>query len=104
MDRVWIPRESGHSFKEADVWGATKIIVPNEISPFQLDRVKEYMVQAVKECSIGDRVIACGPPHYMALLTAMWPHPVMHVLIFHAKNRNYLVREIELPCHSQAKA
>lgn len=103
MNKVWIPRRSHHDFSDAEQWGITETLVPDSISPFQVDRVGEHIKLAISRVSEEDYVIPCGPPHYMVILTDLWPFPTMRLLIFHHKKKVYVDREVQLQCRLQAR-
>jgi len=94
--KVWIPKLAGHNYDEAKKFGELKVILGSDVSPFNLDRIEETMRIALQESDSQDYVIPAGPPIINMLLIKNWPHNVMKILLFHARTRNYIYREIYL--------
>jgi len=90
MDTVFIPKSSGHDFTPAKVFGDLRVIVPDDVSPMQVDLLREHVRKAMRDARPDDYVVMCGPPQIAMIIGELWPYDVMRVLLYIPRDRKYI--------------
>jgi len=96
MSKVWIPKKAGHDYTKAVKFGQIEVILDEEVSPFNIDRLDERIKTAFEMASADDYIIPAGPPILNMLMVKNWPFTHMKLLLFHARVRDYVYRELYL--------
>ena len=91
---VWVPKESGHDFSSAKKYGEIMVVVPTDQSPFNIDALREHFRKAFLHASPKDYVIPSGPALVNIIMFDEWPFKGMNVLMFHARTKEYVYREV----------
>jgi len=92
---VWIVKTAGHDFSDVEKYGEITIILEENISPFNLDRAGELIQNAFLSADENDYIVPVGPPVLNMLMMRYWPFNTVRFLLFHARTKNYVYREIE---------
>jgi len=92
---VWVPKRCSHNFAAAEKYGKIRYILDDDVSPFNLERALEMFMQISGEIGPDDLYIPCGPPAISMLFALNWPWAAMRILMFHARTKDYIERELE---------
>ncbi len=99
MDRsVWIPKAAGHSFSEAKEYGDIKIVLDDDISPFNIDQARAKIREIIKVADEKDYVAVSGPSVLCMIFMNEWGKRFDRIrfLLFHARTQKYILREVDL--------
>jgi len=94
MSKVWVPKESGHDFSKAKKFGDVSVILDGDTSPFNMDSLRMAFRKAFVHANENDYVLLSGPASVNIIMFDEWPFKVMNVLMFHARTKEYIFREI----------
>ena len=95
MNTVWVPKTAGHDLTAAKHFGQLITVIPEHMSPFMTDRIYQKTMEILPDINDGDYLLLCGPPVISTVLAANWPWPTIRCLIWHARERKYIVREVK---------
>ena len=98
MNRVWVVKAAGHNFEAAERFGEVHVIVPEDVSPFNVDQQLAAIEKALADSSAEDYLLFSGPPitNSLALLYWILKHKTASVLLFRPSTGEYIFRRIML--------
>ena len=93
---VWVVKGAGHSFDNAKEYGDIQMVLSEDVSPFNLDQARMQVKEAIKDSDEKDYIVVSGPSVLCMVFMEEWRkrHPVMRLLLFHARTQKYILREI----------
>ena len=98
MRRVWVPKQAGHDLTSAEKFGEIKTIFDEAFSPFMMERAAERASVVFDEFppTEQDYVLFSGPTslNIVAVMEILKRAPSVRCLIFHARDRKYVVRDL----------
>lgn len=101
MATVWITKAAGHEFEEARVYGELKVLVSEDISPFNLDLARRTISEALSSAGPDDYLLVSGPAvlNMVAVDELAKRFGSFRLLLYHARTRKYLPRDMRLESH-----
>ena len=101
MRRVWVPKSAGHDLSSAEKYGEIMTIFDEAFSPFMMERAAERASVVLDEFppTEEDYVLFSGPTslNLVAVMEILKRVPSVRCLIFHARDRKYVVRDLFAP-------
>lgn len=95
---VYISNIAGHDFTAAEAYGQLVPLTEGHINPFATDRILFQLAQIMIDSNPEDLLVLSGH-HIVTTLAAtilLLKHGKVNFLLFHAKNRNYIIRQITI--------
>jgi hypothetical protein len=98
MPKVYVPKKLGHDISDLEQYGEIVIIFDDDFSPFSVDLARDIITKAFKNSTSDSYLVMIGSSVFCSLMTAIWTamfDDPLRLLIFHAKHRKYIMREIK---------
>jgi len=97
---IWVPRSSGHSYEEAEMYGEIKELFPKHIRGFSLEEMYQHLIELEEDGSISehDILLPSGPLTFnmIAYEFFMGTYNRVIMLLFDAKTGKYIKRRIDI--------
>lgn len=96
MPVVYITNFSAHDYSAASRYGSIKPVSVGIVNLLNPDRLITQAIEETKGSSEEDYLLFSGPPVMCALCLIVWlsKHESCNILIFDAKEREYVARKI----------
>ncbi len=101
MDRkpiVYVTKKLGHDFSDAEKFGDLLVVFPSDRSPFQLRAASDDVDRFLESYppQEGDFILTSGPATLNMVLSEALLERIgrLNILIFHARDRIYIEREL----------
>lgn len=104
--KIYVTNFAGHKIKKAfehtnlSPAKAQINLTEGNIDIFNTDRLIFTIKEKIRDSSPDDFLLLCGPSMISCIAFGQWleKHGMVHLLIYHAKKKNYILREI-MHCH-----
>lgn len=95
-NKVWIVNDAGHDFSCAQKFGELIVLTEGLVNIFDVDRIQATLVQKLAEFKKDDFLLLTGSTILNVLAVGIIQHKYdfAQVLIYNAKYRKYVPREI----------
>ncbi len=109
MPNIWVAKNTGHDLSGAAEKGTVQFVFPDSFSPFKMRDAREIIANAFKKTppKPEDFILFLGPTSLNVQLAVALIQQVgdgIRCLIYHTRDRVYVVRDISEPWGAGAPA